>query len=45
MSKENINRNQVEQPIHEQDVSVYAYDSFDLITILFLEESILRFIP
>lgn len=26
MSKENINRNQVEQPIHEQDVSVYAYD-------------------
>ena len=26
MSKEAINRNQVEQPIHEQDVSVYAYD-------------------
>ena len=26
MSRENINRNQVEQPIHEQDVSAYAYD-------------------
>lgn len=26
MSKENIDRNQVEQHIHEQDVSVYAYD-------------------
>lgn len=26
MSKENIDRSQVEQYIHEQDVSVYAYD-------------------